>query len=75
MPGSIHRDSADTSTVGRGVGVSSCASSSSSSLLVISLGSRRGVIGEGVDSVSASLVASPERSAVRLYILPVVELG
>jgi hypothetical protein len=44
-------------------------------MLVISLGSRRGVVDEGVELVPASSVASPERSAVLLYILPVVELG
>jgi len=44
------------------------------SLLVISLGSRRGVVGEGVGLDPTSPVASPERSAVRLYILPVVRV-
>jgi hypothetical protein len=43
---------------------------------IISLGSRRGVIDVAVDAGrGASLVASPERSAVPLSILPVVELG
>jgi hypothetical protein len=44
-------------------------------LLVLSLGSRRGVVDEGVELVPASSVASPERSATLLSILPVVELG
>ena len=40
-------------------------------LLLDSLGSRRGVIGEDIDLGLASLVASPERSAVVWCILPV----
>ena len=39
--------------------------------LLASLGSRRGVIGESIDLGLASLVASPERSAVVWCILPV----
>jgi len=44
-------------------------------MLIVSLGSRRGVIGEGIGLGRTELVASPERSAVLLCILPVEELG